>query len=123
MSDVSNFPYTPENTAGINLTYEEPLSFGLLRARVDWSYKDNYTFLIGQPERNSQEAYDIWNARVTLDDIQGPGDTMMRVSLWGKNLTDEGYYHNGVNIYDTFGFDINLYAEPRTYGLDVELRF
>lgn len=123
LSDSTNFLYTPENTAGINLTYEYQLAVGLLRARVDWAYKDDYNFLAPQPERNSQESYDIWNARVTLDDIGGPGDIKMRVSLWGKNLTDESYYYNGVNIYETFGFDINLYAEPRTYGLDVDIRF
>jgi len=47
----------------------------------------------------------------------------LRTSLWGKNLTDEGYYATGVNIFDTFGFDINSYGEPTTFGLDVALDF
>lgn len=123
LSDVTNFPYTPENTAGVNLSYEKQLAMGLLRARIDWAYKDEYNFLAPQPERNYQGAYDIWNARITLDDIAGPGDTTVRVSAWGKNLTDEGYYHNGVSVYSSFGFDFNMYGEPRSYGIDLEMNF
>lgn len=123
LSKSTNIVYTPENTAGANVSYEKPIGFAVFRARLDWGWKDNYTFIAQIPERNSQKSHSVWNTRFTLDDIQGPGDTTMRVSLWGKNLLDEAYYYNGVNIYDTFGFDINTYAEPRTYGVDLEVRF
>ena len=123
LSGVTNFPYTPRTSANIFIGYEYGLNIGLLKARLDWAFKDNYNFLAPQPERNDQEHYEVWNARVSLDDIDGPGDTQMRVALWGKNITDESYYTNGVNIYSTFGFDINSYAEPMTYGVDFELRF
>ncbi len=123
LSKITNFSYSPENTASAYLRFDYPLGFASLIARVDWSYKDKYNFLAPQPERNFQGSYDLWNARVSLDEIDGPGDTTLRVSAWGKNLTDESYFFNGVNIYPTFGFDINLYAEPRTYGVDLELLF
>lgn len=123
LSRSSNFPYTPEHDANINLTYEHPLNFAVLRARVDWNYKDEVTFLVAQPERNSAKAYDLWNARLTLDEIAGPGDTTMRVSTWVKNITNEGYWNFGVNLYNTFGFDINSYGEPRTFGVDFTLNF
>ena len=35
LSEVSNFPYSPENTARAFLDYEYPLNFGALKARVD----------------------------------------------------------------------------------------
>jgi len=123
LSKVSNFPYSPENTGSANLAYEYPLSFGLLKARVDWSYRDEMTFLVPQPERNSSGDLQLWNARITLDEIKIVGDSTMRVSLWGKNLTDESYWNFGVNIFSTFGFDINTYGEPRTYGIDLEINF
>lgn len=41
----------------------------------------------------------------------------------GKNLTDESYWNNGANIYNTFGFDINNYGEPRLIGVDFEFAF
>ena len=123
LSGVSNFPYAPENTGSANLAYTYPLSIGSLKARVDWSYRDEMTFLVPQPERNSSGTLQLWNARLTLDEIKGPGDTTMRVSAWGKNLADEGYWNFGVNVFSSFGFDINTYGEPRTYGVDFEINF
>ncbi len=124
LSDDTSFPFTPRNSASAHLTYEHPLDFGLLRARLDWSYKDNMTFLAPKPEPNSQTAYDLWNARLTLDELGGPGDSRIRVSAWVKNLTDEGYWVSGVNSYFTaLGFAKNLYGEPRTYGLDLSVNF
>jgi iron complex outermembrane receptor protein len=123
LSQVSNFPYAPENTASANLEYQRSLGIGVLKARVDWSYRDEMTFLVPQPERNSSGPLQLWNARLTLDDIGGPGETLIRVSAWGKNLTDEGYWNTGVNLYSSFGFDLNSYGEPRTYGVYVEVKF
>src|SRR5690606_31116360 len=111
------------NTASAHLAYDYPLERAVVKARLDWSYRDNMTFLVPKPERNSSGPVQLWNARLTLDEIQGPGDSSLRISLWGKNLTNESYWNFGVNIYETFGFDINTYGEPRTFGADFEIRF
>lgn len=123
LSDRSNFPYSARNSASAHLSYEVPMDWALFRARIDWSYRDNMTFLVPKPERNSSGPLHLWNARISFDEISGPGDTSMRVSLWGKNLTNEGYWNFGVNLYETFGFDFNTYGEPRTFGVDLELSF
>ncbi|WP_167854994.1 TonB-dependent receptor [Mangrovimicrobium sediminis] len=123
LSDAANFPYSPDNTASANIAYEYPTSMGLVKARLDWSYRDEMTFLVPVPERNSSGDLQLWNARVALEEIPVFGDKNLRVALWGKNLTDEGYYNFGVNIYSSFGFDINTYGEPRTYGIDVAFDF
>jgi len=122
LSDTE-FPYTPENSVGAYIAYEKEVGIGYFRSRLDWAWKDDYRFRGTGNGLNSQESYSIVNGRISLEDVQLPGDLMLRVALWGKNLTDEPYYFNGVDIYDTFGFDINLYAEPRTYGLDLEISF
>lgn len=116
----TNFVYSPENSVGTFLSYERDVGFGLFRARADWSWKDDYFFM---GDSNGQESYSIWNARASLEEIALVGDTTLRVSVWGKNLGDESYYFNGVDIFNSFGFDINLYAEPRTYGVDLEVSF
>lgn len=123
LKDVTSFPYTPEHDASISLVYEQPLDFAVLRARVDWSYKDNMNFLAALPERNSQKAYDLWNLRLSLDNISGPANTDIRVSAWVKNLTDRGYWNQGVASYNGLGFDKNNYGEPRTVGVDLSVAF
>jgi len=123
VSDTTNFTYAPNNTANMHIAYEQPLDFGLLKARVDGSYRDNMQFLAPIPQANPSGAFTLWNARVTLDEIQGPGDTEMRFSVWGKNLTDEGYWTSGVDVLSSFGFAFNLWGDPRTYGVDAEIRF
>lgn len=123
LSDQTNFPYTPEKTAGASIVYENHIGFASLRARLDWAYKDRYNFLAPVPELNYQRSYNVWNGRVTMEEIQVGGDATLRVSLWGKNLTDESYFTTGVNVYNSLGFNFNLYADPRTYGVDVELNF
>lgn len=120
---VTSFPYTPEHDLSVSLVYEQPLDSAVLRARLDWSYKDEMTFLAALPERNSQKAHDLLNMRVGLDDIRGPGDTRLRLSAWIKNLTDRGYWNQGVASYTGLGFDKNNYGSPRTYGVDVAIEF
>lgn len=123
LKDVTSFPYTPEHDASVSLAYEKPLDFALLRARLDWSYKDNMNFLAALPERNSQKAYDLWNLRLSLDNISGPANTNIRVSGWIKNLTDKAYWNQGVASYNGLGFDKNNYGEPRTVGVDFSIDF
>ncbi len=123
LSDQANFPFAPENSYSAFLAYEYPLDFGLMRARLDWSYRDEMTFLVPQPEFNSSDEANLLNARVSLDELAGPGDSTIRVSAWVKNLTDEGYWNFGVNLFNSFGFDLNTYGEPRTFGLDLEVNF
>lgn len=118
-----NFPFSPKNTASAFIAYDYPLNFGVLRARLDTTYRDEMNFLVPAPELNSSSSLQLWNARVTLDEIKGPGDSIVRVSAWGKNLTDEGYWNFGVNLYGTFGFNFNTYGEPRTLGVDIEVDF
>ena len=61
--------------------------------------------------------------RSRIDESPQPGDTTFRVSASGKNLTNEAYWTQGVNIYNTLGFNLNTYGEPRLYGVDLEFAF
>jgi iron complex outermembrane receptor protein len=123
VSDSTNFPYAPDNTANAHMAYVVPLNVGVMKARVDWSYRDEMNFLAAKPEPNAAGALHLFNARLSLDEISGPGDTTFRVSLWGKNLADEGYWTSGVNVLSSFGFAFNLWGVPRTYGADIEVLF
>ncbi|MFZ9050309.1 MAG: hypothetical protein ACO23E_07135, partial [Steroidobacteraceae bacterium] len=57
------------------------------------------------------------NARLSLGDIK-VGNSTMRVSVWGRNLTDEDYREFSFNYGAALGLNVAQYGEPRTYGID-----
>jgi iron complex outermembrane receptor protein len=63
-----------------------------------------------------EPAYGLLDARVSV----GPDNKQWAVSVWGKNLTDELYR---VNIIPFFGEEVSQFGPPRTYGIDVTLRY
>ena len=127
LEDISNnttMQQAPENSASLGVQYDfEPFSFGALSARLDVAYKDEYVF---QPVQNRYDSADdrtLVNGRLSLNDIAVGGDEgALRVSLWGKNLTDEEYREYGID-FGSLGFAGNVYGEPRTYGLDLVYRY
>jgi iron complex outermembrane receptor protein len=44
----------------------------------------------------------------------------MKVSAWGKNLTDEEYWYTGINL---SLFSVAQWADPRSYGVEVGVEF
>mgnify|MGYP003666341801 CR=1 FL=1 len=47
----------------------------------------------------------------------------MKLSLWGKNLTDEEYRTNSIGAFESLGFTTTVYNEPRSWGLDLSYEF
>jgi len=50
------------------------------------------------------------------------GGNRATVSLWAQNLTDEEYRIESLP-FNTFAFDVEVFAQPRSYGLSVGLDF
>ena len=121
ISDVTTVQLAPENSAALGVQYDfEPFSFGALSARVDVAYKDDAVFTVIQNETSSADDRTLVNGRLSLNDIKLGccEEGSLRVSLWGKNLTDEEYRQWGTD-FGSLGFAGNAYGQPRTYGLDV----
>jgi iron complex outermembrane receptor protein len=111
----------PENTASLGVQYDfEPFSFGALSARMDVAYKDEFVFHPFQNLYDSADDRTLVNGRLSLNEIKmGCCEKgALRVSLWGKNLTDEEYRNWGID-FGSLGWAGDVYGEPRTYGLDV----
>jgi iron complex outermembrane receptor protein len=123
ISNVTEVARAPENTANLGLQYDfKPFSFGALSARVDVQYQDEMVF---HPFNNQFDAADdraLVNARISLNDVQLGQDGSLRVSLWGKNLTDEEYREWGID-FGSLGYAGATYGRPLTYGLDVVYNF
>jgi iron complex outermembrane receptor protein len=84
------------------------------------AYKDEFVF---HPFQNLYDGADdrtLVNGRLSLNEIKmGCCDKgALRVSLWGKNLTDEEYRNWSID-FGSLGWAGSVYGEPRTYGLDV----
>ena len=44
----------------------------------------------------------------------------LRVQVWGKNVTNKGYWNNVVHIYDTYA---RITGQPATYGVTLSTKF
>jgi iron complex outermembrane recepter protein len=64
------------------------------------------------------DPYTIYNARVSLLDMA----RIWEVALWGRNLTDELYVVQGVDVSSLFIGNRN-YNAPRTFGADLLWHF
>jgi iron complex outermembrane receptor protein len=65
-------------------------------------------------------AYDIVNYHLDWYGVLG---TAVDASLYVKNATDEVYSLGGSDLYNSIGVVLNLYGEPRTYGLQLRYKF
>jgi iron complex outermembrane receptor protein len=120
ISDVTTVAQAPENSAALGVQYDfEPFSFGALSARVDVSYKDEFVFHPYQNQYDSTDDRTLVDARLSLNDIAiGKDRGSLRISAWGKNLTDEEYRNWGID-FGSLGFAGDVYGDPLSYGLDL----
>jgi iron complex outermembrane receptor protein len=119
--DVNKFPYTPKNTANLGVQYTQPLALGEVVGRVDWSYTDDYA-IFPDPysyENTSIDSYQLVDLRVSWEKV--PLQTaQLSVGAWVKNLTDKQYRVNGLE----WGPITTMhYGDPRTFGIDVGVKF
>jgi iron complex outermembrane receptor protein len=94
---------------------------GELIARVDWSYSDDFA-IYPDPfnyENTSIDSYQLVDARLTWGKVK-LANNELAVSAWVKNLTDEKYRVNGI---EWGPYTMMNYGDPRTYGMDVSLKF
>lgn len=116
----------PENNVVFNVEYEAPAfeNGSRLTARLDLGWTDTYTgfnpSLVNAVLENAVKQggkLDL-GARVSLSEIPIGGDAHLRVSIWGKNLTDN---HQPEFVRNLFGFAAGNFQIPRTYGVDFSI--
>jgi iron complex outermembrane receptor protein len=99
-------------TIGPNLAL--PVPGGTLEIGGDWYYNDGYYF--DTQNTSKQPKYELFNARVSY--MYEPAG--LRLTVFGKNLTDEEYY---VNRFQTDFATNSLYGEPRIWGVRLSYEF
>ncbi|MBL4803047.1 MAG: TonB-dependent receptor [Emcibacter sp.] len=116
-----NIVQTPEHAGSLTVDYTfEPFEFGTLIAHVDVTATDEYHYVgFGSQEL---DAFALVNARLMLTDIRlGNNAGALRLSVWGKNLTDEEYVFYGFPLSGVGA--VRVFGTPRTYGIDLTYEF
>lgn len=118
LADMYVFTYIPKHSVNLGLEYVVPdTPLGTLTAGVNYSFRDKTHSNSNDPSYIIPD-YSLLNARLTLSEIPlGAGD--VRLSLWGKNLTDKEYY----SFHGNSGLPSAVFGEPRSYGLDLSFTF
>jgi len=109
----NDLPRSPGDKINVSGSYEFPISdrvFMILMA--DWTYQSSFFHEPDNRESEIQGSYDIVDARLDFTDAEG----RYRLSIWGKNLTDELITRSQVAV-AAIGQNFVNYAPPRTYGV------
>ena len=121
VADLYGFQNTPEWTGNVSLTWQGDVAGGRLMVTPMVSYRDSYQqFELPLPLLD-QKAYTL----VDLTASWAPESGRYKISVAGKNLTDERYrvggYNFGVPTYNNSV--IGFYGPPRTYSASLEVKF
>ncbi len=92
----------------------------------EWAESALWTGIVdGEPINYPHQIMDartLISARLSLQELP-VGEGVMRVSLWGSNLTDDDYPTFSINFGQAVGLITEQYSEPRTYGLELNYEF
>jgi iron complex outermembrane recepter protein len=111
----------PEWKTHLGLQYDQPMSWGDLFARTDWSWTSKYNTSFSADPRLKQENYSWVNLRV------GTRIKDYEVALWVDNLTDQTVTNLDavVTLYASprDGSYQSLLQSPRSYGVTFRAKF
>ena len=116
---------SPKNTYALGARYVMDLSGGgNLEFEAASTHSDDFVFEATNPRPyNTSEAYTLYDARLSYQSA----DSRWRISLWGRNLTDEAYKTHNLTIVVTptplVVAAMDTYARPRTYGVEVTWKY
>jgi iron complex outermembrane receptor protein len=109
---------TPKFTASVQPTYTAPLPFGTLVLTGNVRYTDVQYAEIFNNYRGKIRSNVIADASASLE-FGGPEQDTFRLTLFGKNLSDEQFFTSFTNSL----VDFSTVSPPRTWGLELQARF
>ncbi|HEX4846572.1 MAG TPA: TonB-dependent receptor [Novosphingobium sp.] len=115
--------YTPPHALSGAIDYDMPIGSNgtMLRFHLDANFSDRMHSFANEPTLTDKSF--LVNARLSLADIPMGGDNQtLTVALWARNLLNEEHIYRRSAANTTLG-DYANYNAPRTYGVDVTLKF
>ncbi|MFM7028216.1 MAG: TonB-dependent receptor [Chakrabartia sp.] len=125
VASIQELGYSPNYTANIGATAKYPVGSLDMTARVGYNYTSSF-WMFGNPltapfrNETKGDARGLLDAQLRFDGI-GIGKKAS-VTFWGKNLTNKAYVVRSVD-FGTFGYATDIWGDPRTYGVTVDMAF
>jgi iron complex outermembrane receptor protein len=115
----NRLPKSPEFTVSAGLEYRLQLGqAGELTLRGEVRYVSDVYFDQFETGALNQDGYALVNARLSFRSA----DERWSAALFGRNLTDATYYQSMVRVDQFFG-TVASFGAPRTYGIELGVRF
>ena len=112
-------PYNPEDRFFVALTKDFPMGDNNFFARVEYSYNSDILTDGDLDPLTFQDSFNLLNARVGYQWT----DWDAELAIWGRNLTDERWFHGSFDAPTQDGH-MNAYpSEPSTYGVTFRKNF
>jgi iron complex outermembrane receptor protein len=112
---------SPRASTNVVLRYQavQPVAKVLPFAQVDYNYRSSVYFTLPNTQADHQGGYGLLGLRVGVKTTDGKWEW----SGWARNLTNTVYLVDGFGAGSTFLADRHLYAEPRTFGLNIRYTY
>lgn len=116
----NEMPNSPAKTANLLLRYEMPIwrTSLSLAWQGDIHYSDSTFKEATNDTLITADSYSVVNARISLL----PERRHWELSLWGKNLREEEYVVQGLNV-GVFAIGNRNYNAPKTYGVELSYHY
>ncbi len=112
-------PYNPEDRTFLAATKDFPVGNNNLWIRGEWSYASSQ-FTDGDLDPlTEQDGFSVVNLRIGLD-IDRWNSTL---TVWGRNITDERWYHGSFDAPIQLGRMNSYPSEPSTFGVTFQMNF
>lgn len=112
------FPHAPKNSFTLGADYKSHSTpVGIVEANLNYGWQDKF-YGVTTPGNLIVNSYGLLSGSIALSDVAGIDG--LRVAVWGRNLTDTTYYATHFAFGDVA---VAMFGEPRTYGLDISMRF
>ncbi|OCC23330.1 hypothetical protein MB02_11905 [Croceicoccus estronivorus] len=129
-ADSTHFPYTPKWTVANGISYSFSIAdVGELTMRLDhtfttrrWFAASSLSNLSPNNDALSDGPHSLFDARVTLSDIELGSGATGEVSLWADNIFNKEYTVMGIDLVPSLGYAGSVYGIPRRVGVDFRVK-
>jgi iron complex outermembrane recepter protein len=112
---------SPKISTNVALRYQaaQPVGGTLPFAQADFNYRSSVYFTLPNVTADSQGGYGLLGLRAGLK----MADSKWEWSGWARNVTNRAYLVDAFGAGSTFLADRHLYAEPRTFGINIRYQY